>query len=194
MSKTTQSKSEIRLSPVSYVVLGLIGLRGPSTVYELKVAAGRSTSYFWPFAHSQLYGEPQRLADAGMLSETQETEGRRRRIYAMTNLGTETLAAWLRSPPGEVFEMRDLAVLQLFFSEYMSDDDLAALARSQVALFEERLAVYRAILDLNAGRPARRMAPLDLGRRMAQACLEFWAEIAEVPPPVLSSSDQAAGL
>ena len=53
----------IRLSPTSYLVLGLIGLRGASTPYDLKRAVSRSVSYFWPFPHSQLYGEPERLDD-----------------------------------------------------------------------------------------------------------------------------------
>ena len=34
----------LRLSPVSYLVLGLIGLRGASTPYQLKRAASRSGS------------------------------------------------------------------------------------------------------------------------------------------------------
>ncbi len=182
MSKPSPSNPETRLSAVSYVILGLIALRGPSTVYELKVAASRSTDYFWPFAHSQLYGEPQRLAEAGLLSDTQEPHGRRRRVYAMTPAGRDALTTWLRTPPGEVFEMRDLAVLQLFFSENMSDEDVVALARDQVRLFGERLRLYQSITEVNANRPPRRMAPLELGRRMAEVSLSFWMEIAEAPP------------
>ena len=91
----------------------------------------------------------------------------------------------MKTPPGEVFEMRDMAVLQLFFSEFASSDDLARLAEDQVRLYQERLAVYQAIIEYNEGREwdARRMAPLDLGVRMATACLEFWSDIAENPPP-----------
>ena len=53
---------ESRLSPTSYVVLGLVSLRGPSTPYELKNAVEKSVAYFWTFPHSQLYREPERLA------------------------------------------------------------------------------------------------------------------------------------
>src|SRR5436305_11772776 len=98
-----------RLSATSYLVLGLIGLRGPSTPYDLKQAANRSINYFWPFPHSQLYSEPERLADAGLLDHEQEETGRRRRRYALNDAGRLALTTWLKTPPGEVFEMRDMA-------------------------------------------------------------------------------------
>src|SRR5215831_18460388 len=107
----SQDHSPVRLSPVSCLVLGLIGLRGPSTPYELKRAVGRSVSYFWPFPHSQLYGEPERLEAAGLLSCQSESGGRRRKLYKLTKKGDAALKKWLKTPPDTVFEMRDIAVL-----------------------------------------------------------------------------------
>lgn len=178
-------RAAIRLNPVSYVVLGLVGLRGPSTPYQLKRAASRSLDYFWPFPHAQLYSEPVRLVAAGLLREDREDSGRRRKTYSLTKAGERALQAWLRQPPGEVFEMRDMATLQLFFSDFMRTEDLVSLARAQVGLYRARLADYRAIAERNAGLPnrARRMASLDLGQRMARAVLAFWSDVAENPPP-----------
>lgn len=176
----------VRLSPVSYVVLGLIGLRGPSTPYELKRAASHSINYFWPFPHSQLYGEPERLAEAGLLSEEREEDGRRRKLYSLTPRGKQALEDWLATPPAGIFEMRDIAVLQLFFSEFASQETITRLAQEQVRLYEERLVVYQSIADQYRTEPMsrRRMAPLDLGVRMAKACVAFWSEIAAKPPGV----------
>lgn len=173
----------VRLSPVSYLVMGLIGLRGPSTPYQLKRAAGRSVNYFWPFPHSQLYGEPERLTAAGLLEEEREEGGRHRKVYTLTKAGRAALDSWLISPPGEVFEMRDMAVLQLFFSEFMSREALVTLAGDQVRLYRERIAVLEAIaLHYSERQGRRRMAPLDLGLRMARTCLDFWQEVADDPP------------
>lgn len=176
---------DVRLSATSYLVLGLIGLRGPSTSYELKRAANRSIHYFWPFPHSQLYSEPARLADAGLLQQEREEGGRRRVLYALTPAGRKALHEWTRRPIGDVFEMRDLSVLQLFFSDFISTEELVVLANDQVRLYRERLAVYKQIEAHNADRSGfqRRMAPLHLGTRMAQTCLEFWKDIAKNPPP-----------
>ena len=73
----SDAHSDVKLTPVSCLVLGLIGLRGPSSPYDLKRAISRSVSYFWPFPHSQLYDEPERLVEAGLLSRKAETSGRR---------------------------------------------------------------------------------------------------------------------
>jgi PadR family transcriptional regulator AphA len=77
-----------------------------------------------------------------------------------------------------------MAVLQLFFSDFMPTDDLVALAESQVALYRRRLAEYREIAQRNSGRTerARRVASLELGERMARAVLGFWSDIAADPP------------
>jgi len=176
----------LRLSPVSYLVLGLIGLRGASTPYQLKRAASRTINYFWPFPHSQLYGEPGRLAAAGLLSEEREEAGRRRKLYSLTPLGKQALEDWLATPPGAIFEMRDMAVLQLFFGEFTSRETIVRLAEDQVRLYRERLAVYQTIADQYHAAPMsqRRMAPLDLGIRMAQACIGFWSDIARQPPEI----------
>jgi len=176
----------LRLSPVSYLVLGLIGLRGASTPYQLKRAASRTINYFWPFPHSQLYGEPERLAAAGLLSEEREEAGRRRKLYSLTPLGKQALEDWLATPPGAIFEMRDMAVLQLFFGEFTSRETIVRLAEDQVRLYRERLAVYQTIADQYHAAPMsqRRMAPLDLGIRMAQACIGFWSDIARQPPEI----------
>ncbi|MGE0801854.1 MAG: PadR family transcriptional regulator [Lautropia sp.] len=183
--KPVDDVAPTRLSATSYLVLGLVGLRGPSTPYDLKVAVSRSISYFWPFPHSQLYSEPERLMTAGLLLHEQEETGRRRRLYSLTPAGREALVAWLRTPPREVFEMRDMAVMQLFFSEFIEERELVALAKDQMRLYQERLEIYRGILERNLqthGR-RRRMAPLDLGMRLSTVCLEFWSEIASKPPP-----------
>ena len=176
----------LRLSPVSYLVLGLIGLRGASTPYQLKRAASRSINYFWPFPHSQLYGEPERLTAAGLLSEEHEEAGRRRKLYSLTPLGKQALENWLATPPGAIFEMRDMAVLQLFFGEFTSRETIVRLAEDQVRLYRERLAVYETIANQYHTAPMsqRRMAPLELGIRMAQACIDFWSDIARHPPEI----------
>ena len=83
--------TEVRLGPVSYLVLGIIAMLGPSTPYDLKRFVQRSVANFWPFPHTQLYAEPKRLAEAGLLEETREESGRRRRHYAITETGRQRL-------------------------------------------------------------------------------------------------------
>jgi DNA-binding PadR family transcriptional regulator len=168
-----------RLSPTSYVVLGTIALRGPSTSYDLKRAVGRSIGYFWHFPHAQLYSEPQRLAELGLLEAETEPDGRRRRTYRLTDEGLRELRAWLAEPTPEHFQMRDIAELKLFFNEVGDQGDVARLAREQVAAHRERIAVYEDMqtryADLDA--VAKRMITLRLGLEMEHAALRFWSAL-----------------
>lgn len=172
------------LTVTSYLVLGMIRLRGPSTSYELKRAVGRSVGYFWPFPHAQLYREPASLVENGLLEEQQESGGRRRRVYTITPAGEEVLCKWLREPVHKMLELRDLAQLKLFFSEMMTTEELLTLARNQEALHRARLREYEQISARYQDRPGleRRMAPLAVGLMIERGEIEFWSAIAEHPP------------
>src|SRR5690606_13071766 len=65
----------LKLTPTSYVVLGMVAMRGATTSYDLKRAIGHSVGYFWPFPHAQLYSEPKRLVELGLLSVSSEQDG-----------------------------------------------------------------------------------------------------------------------
>ncbi len=194
---TIHIMSTIRLGPTSYLVLGMFSLRGPSTPYELKRAVARSVGRFWPFPHAQFYAEPARLAAAGLLTDTQEQIGRRRRLYAITERGREALDAWLREPAPEPMEIRDVAELKLFFSELVDEAEIMALARVQQRFYREQIAELEAIAARFGSDPTRtrRMAPLRLGLAIYQAAATFWGEMATHPPgaPQRAGADDAGG-
>lgn len=169
------------LTTTSYVVLGLIGLRGPSTSYDLKRAVRRSVGFFWPFPHAQLYSEPRRLAEAGLLDVSTEDTGRRRQTFSLTEAGRRALRTWLAEPLTEPMQVRDVAELKLFFGELALESDMLALAREQVRQHTERIRVYED-MDQRFGRLeslASRLVPLRLGLRMEHAALDFWTELAD---------------
>jgi PadR family transcriptional regulator, regulatory protein AphA len=173
--------SSERLTPTSYTVLGMMALRGPTTPYDLKRAIGRSVGYFWKFPHTQLYDEPARLADLGLLSVTQEDEGRRRRTYTITDAGLTALRAWLKEPTSEHFQLRSEAELKLFFSEVGDAGDVRALAQEQVRTHEERLRIYEDIQHKYSPIPqlSSRLIPLSLGIALEKTALGFWRDLAE---------------
>lgn len=183
MDRVDEVGHDVRLSPTSYVVLGLIALRGASTPYELKRAVGRSVGYFWPFPHSQLYSEPDRLVEAGLLAVEQEGGGRRRKTYSITAKGRDAIRIWLREPAGEAFQLRNIAELKLFFAELGEERDIVELAREQIRLHEERLAELDAIDTRFKGTEdsavAARLVPLQLGRELERTALEFWRALVE---------------
>ncbi|GAA5167532.1 MULTISPECIES: PadR family transcriptional regulator [Amycolatopsis] len=172
--------SSVRLSTTSYVVLGMIALRGPSTPYDLKRAVGRSVGYFWSFPHAQLYSEPKRLEEAGLLDLHEEQHGRRRKLYTITDSGRAALRDWLREPVHAHFELRDVAEIKLFFNELAEPVDVARLAAGQIEQHERRIAEYeemqRRYGDIDD--VATRMVTLELGLGMERAALDFWRGVA----------------
>jgi DNA-binding PadR family transcriptional regulator len=175
--------TEPRLGHVSFLVLGIVALRGASTPYDLKRFVERSIGYFWPFPHTQLYTEPERLAAAGLLDETREDGGRRRRHYTITPAGRARLEAWLAEPATAPTEYRDVGVLKLFFSELATRDDVEALARTQAAAQRDVLAVYEGLVDRFGDRPeyAARVRSVEMGIRFTRAAIDFWDEVAAEP-------------
>lgn len=174
--------SDASLGPSAFIVLGFLAHCGPSTSYDLKRWVDGSVGYFWTFPRSQLYAEPQRLSELGLLSEVQEPGGRRRRLYAITDSGRLALSDWLRSPAGFP-ELRDPGLLRMFFMEPGDAGHLRTLAHEQLTLHRARLAEYEAQAALHGPGPqALSRRTLRMGFLYEQANITFWTEIlAECP-------------
>jgi len=165
------------LTPTSYVVLGLLALRGPSTPYEMEQAVDGSLGHFWAFPRSQLYSEPARLAGAGLVEEEREQTGRRRRRFALAPPGRAALQAWLAEPGAWTSEIRDLGLLRLFFgSAAAAAEDVARGARAQAQAHRDKLAVYEQLQG--AGDDPHVAATLRLGMTYERAAVAFWDEVA----------------
>jgi DNA-binding PadR family transcriptional regulator len=166
---------EIRLTPTSYIVLGLLELAGESTPYGLKQLVAGSVGYFWTLQHAQLYTEPERLAAAGYVTETREETGRRRKLYAITAKGRNALDEWRTESTSELAELREPALLKLFFGA-----DPGGLAAVQIPENRARLAEYEEIRDsMPPDVPPGPRQALEMGIRFERAAIAFWEELAE---------------
>lgn len=118
---------------------------GGATPYELKAALEASVANFWPLPHTTFYGEPARLAKAGYLTERQEQGGRRRKLYRITDRGSEALAAWVASPEFKPPQQRDEQMLKIFLGADPAPLLEARLEwhRSKLAELEGYLAAVR---------------------------------------------------
>jgi PadR family transcriptional regulator AphA len=175
------------LTPTSYLVLGLLAREGPSTPYELKRHVARTIGHFWSFPHALLYKEPARLVDLGLLTEERELEGRRRRLFTITYSGRQALRSWLSRPARQPTELRDVALLQLFFADLEPTTATLAIAQEQLALHRDQLAGYLAdqLLEARGGPTGTgtrslehwRGVTLRMGILYEQAAVEFWGGV-----------------
>jgi PadR family transcriptional regulator AphA len=167
------------LTHTSHLVLGMLGMFGPMTSYQLKQRVSATVGNFWFFPHSQLYAEPKRLAEAGLLHEDVQAGGRRRRTYHLTPAGQQALRAWLAEPEPGRTEVRDPGLLKLFFAGQASAEDRRRLAHDQASAHEARARELAGRRDELAGvADEHALATLELGLRYETTVAEFWHELA----------------
>ena len=173
------------LTHTSHIVLGLLSMCGEATPYDLKQMVSATVGHFWSLPHSQLYAEPARLARAGYVTETREHDGRRRKLYSLTDRGREALEEWLGVLTPEPYMLRDLALLKLFFGANARE-----LAEVQLETHRQKLSEYETLLEQTAalGSFGPRLA-LDLGTRHERETVSFWSEQAQSKKSSHSSED-----
>ena len=178
----------LRLTPTSYLVLGLLAREGPSTPYDLERHVRATLGNFWSFPHTLLYSEPPRLATGGLVDEVRETTGRRRRVFAVTTAGEAALRAWLDRPSTEPTELRDPGLLQLFFADLAPAESRLRLAEQQLAIHQAKLSAYQQDQRFE-DRPRTfdrgqrtvehwRGETLPMGVAYERGAVSFWADVA----------------
>jgi PadR family transcriptional regulator AphA len=167
------AKRDIRLTPTSHIVLGLINAAGRATPYDLKRVHQQGIGGFWSLNHAQLYAEPDRLVGGGYLKVEREEGGRRRKLYELTDRGREAFSDWLATPTEEFTELRDPGLLQLFFGA-----SPGPLADVQRRIHADRLAQYEALHAAAGDWPSGARLVLESGIGHEREWLRFWEGVA----------------
>jgi DNA-binding PadR family transcriptional regulator len=122
---------------------------GSRTGYEIKQKIEISTRFFWGASYGQIYPELKRLTKAGLVeAEADPRGGVKRTAYRLTPAGEETLHAWLTGQGHQLFEMRDEALLKIFFGDLLTDEELLANVRARREWCERTLELFHGIDDM----------------------------------------------
>jgi PadR family transcriptional regulator, regulatory protein AphA len=122
-----RSPGAIKLSPTSYLVLGMVRL-GIGSGYAIKKVADQSTQ---SFSLALVYPELARLEAGGLLKRRSDPQGgRARSAYTITAKGETALGAWLRSAKVASVQIRDEGMLKLFLADALEDEDQLELIRA----------------------------------------------------------------
>lgn len=110
--------------------------RQESTGYDLKKRFSSSLAFGWHAHDSQIYPELRRLEQAGLVQARED--GPRRRVYALTDKGRNTLLEWLRSPVDDSHQKSEL-ILRVWAADLIPPErmrellaDVEAQARKQI--------------------------------------------------------------
>jgi DNA-binding PadR family transcriptional regulator len=110
--------------------LGLLA-QHPGSGYDLLKRFEKSMANVWPATQSQLYGELNKLAAAGLI-EVSDVGPRGRKEYRVTAAGREELVRWVTSPQDDP-PLRSSALLRVFLLGELPPED----ARKHVLALEE---------------------------------------------------------
>jgi DNA-binding PadR family transcriptional regulator len=170
------SDQQIRLSGTSYAVLGLVGMLEPCTPYDLKQFIEQSISNFWPVPHTTFYVEPARLATAGYLIERQESTGRRRKLYSLTDAGRARLEQWVATPTAAAPELRDELELKVFLGA-----DPGPMVEQRLRWHRQKLAELEGYLEQarESGWPAGVERSLVAGTTYHRMLIDMTSRLAE---------------
>ena len=166
----------IKLTPTSYIVLGMVAVARGATPYDLKQMIGATVGNFFSIPHSQIYSEPERLARAGYLDEQRERGGRRRKRYSLTKAGRKVLTDWIAIPTDELYELRDPGLLKLGFGT-----DPKKLAAVQLEAHKRKLTELEAARSqvLVPGAPDGARLVLEAGIGHEREYIRFWSKLAK---------------
>lgn len=116
------------LTTTSYAILGLLAIR-PWSTYELTQLMrhpGAALRFVWPRAESNLYAEPKRLVEAGMVTAEVVWNGdRKRTVYSITRQGAAAVREWLATDPAPQ-RLESESALHILYANLGSKDDLLA--------------------------------------------------------------------
>ena len=114
-----------------YAALGLLA-QHPGSGYDLLKRFERSVANVWPATQSQLYGELNKLADAGLI-EVADIGPRGRKEYRITEAGRAELRRWVANPPADP-PFRSAELLRVFLLAEIPRDQ----AHEHMAAMAER--------------------------------------------------------
>lgn len=105
-----------------YALLALLRV-GPLSGYELQKLFSESVGHVWHAPDSQIYPELKRMESGGLIEGEEQTRGERgrRRVYHVTDAGTEDFFSWIESPL-EYSRVRDPAHLRAAYLESASPE------------------------------------------------------------------------
>jgi PadR family transcriptional regulator, regulatory protein AphA len=167
----------MELSATGKVILGMVAAR-PRSGYEIKQLVDGSARFFWAASYGQIYPELKKLEDAGLITGADASQGaRQRRVFELTSKGRRAARSWIEDE-AQVFELRDEALLKLFFAGSIEPQRAAEIARERAAIARAKADELRAISEIvdEKGGPGEAESEPDAG---SLAVLRYGIESSE---------------
>ncbi|GEM47409.1 PadR family transcriptional regulator [Deinococcus cellulosilyticus] len=175
-----------------HAILGFLSFE-PLTGYDLKTQCfDQSVRYFWSADQAQIYRTLEKLQQEGHIkSDLEIQEGKpNRKVYHLTDSGREVLLKWLREPQ-ELPVFKEPFLMQLYFSDGLTNEEILKQIRYQKQQHSERLNEYFAIRDyFEQGFEKRPQDPLKRAHQLQYLTLKFGIQLEELYLKWLQNAEQ----
>eukprot|EP01133_Synstelium_polycarpum_P023199 gene23199-27820_t len=145
------------LPATSWAVLGMLTFGEELTGNDLKKWADWSVGFFyWSPSISQVYAELKKLESIGFVESRVVSEPgvRGKRLYSITQSGTDAVRTWSREAPVEVPVLKHGVMLRLWMGHLNEPERLKALVEAHIANVEEQIRRAKLHADHAENEPA----------------------------------------
>jgi DNA-binding PadR family transcriptional regulator len=127
---------------INFVILGLLNHEA-LTGYEIKKRIDNSLRFFWSGSFGSIYPTLDVLVQDGCVEKEEETSGRGKIIYSITEKGRVLLREWLMKPVKKD-ELRYETLLKLFFGGELGREGILV----HIQNFEEKIKKELLLLEM----------------------------------------------
>lgn len=158
--------------PLEHAILAFIEFE-PMSGYDLKKFFDVSVTHFWSTTQSHIYKSLEGLEKKGWAAaRTIQQEGKpNRKEYQITDEGRAELRRWLVTPlPME--PVRQACLIQIFFSHFSTNEEIAALFETRMNQIREHLHILKTVAQAAIDENAERIG-VERARQLWQITLDY---------------------
>jgi len=136
-----QAEQENPMS-IKYAILGLLNYSDMHG-YQIKKHIERNFGHMWSINFGQVYPGLKGLKNEGLIDMVEvapsENGGPRKKLYSITEKGTDEFSRWLAEFPQKPILIRDLFLLKFTFFGFGDDKRSLEIIDRQVGIYEAQL-------------------------------------------------------
>ncbi|MBI5294463.1 MAG: PadR family transcriptional regulator [Chloroflexi bacterium] len=158
--------------PLEHAILAFIEYQ-PMSGYDLKKFFDVSVAHFWSATQSHIYKSLEGLEKKGWAeARVIQQDGKpNRKEYQITDEGRAELRRWMVTPL-PMDPVREASLIQIFFSHFSSNEQIAALLEARMQEIREHLYILRTSAQAAINENAQRIS-IERARQLWQITLDY---------------------
>jgi PadR family transcriptional regulator, regulatory protein AphA len=158
--------------PLEHAILAFIEYQ-PMSGYDLKKFFDVSVAHFWSTTQSHIYKSLEGLEKKGWAeAHVIQQDGKpNRKEYQITDAGRAELRRWMVTPL-PLDPVREATLIQIFFSHFSSNEEIAALLEARMQEIRSLLHLFKTTVQAGLDENAKQIG-IERARQLWQITLDY---------------------